>query len=61
MEKLIDSFIGLIEVLVCGGLIVWGGGNALKYAHNQMRAVAVEALKMPSPSLSDFTKKLTRP
>jgi hypothetical protein len=61
MEKLIDNFIGLIEVLVCGGLIVWGGGNALKYAHDQMRTAAIEALKKPTPSLSDFTRKLTRP
>ena len=60
MEKLIDSFVGLVEVLLCGSLVFWGGSSALRYAHDQVKGAAIEALKKPTPSLSNFTQKLTR-
>ena len=61
MEKLIESFMGVIEVLVCGGLIAWGGHSALKVVHHELKEATIRALKAPSPSLSQFTKKLTDP
>jgi hypothetical protein len=61
MEKIIDAFIGLIEVAVITGVIGYGGAMSFRSLHDKVRAETIEALNRPTPSLSHFTKQLTAP
>ena len=59
MEKLLDGFLGVVEILVVAGLLTWGAGKGLTFVYDQVRKETFEALKRPSPSLEKFTKQLT--
>ncbi len=61
MEKIIDSVLGLIEIVALTGAIGIGGAMALKSIHDEVRKQTIEALKRPTPSLSHFSKQLTAP
>ena len=60
MERLLDGFLGVIEILFVAGLLTWGAGKGLSYVYDQVRKETFEALKRPSPSLEKFTQQLTR-
>jgi hypothetical protein len=59
MEKIIESVLGLIETILITGALGFGGAMGLKALHDEARKQAIEALKRPTPSLSNFTRKLT--
>lgn len=59
MEKIIDAAIGLIEVIAITGAIGFGGAMGLRALHDEVRKETIEALKRPTPSLSDFSRQLT--
>ena len=61
MEKIIDAVLGLIEVITISGIIGYGGSKGLQVLHDEVRRETVEALKRPTPSLSDFSRQLTTP
>jgi len=61
MEKYIDSFLGLIEVLIISGVVGISGYAGLKVLHEAVRKEAIAALKKPTPSLVSFSSKLTSP
>lgn len=61
MEKIIDAFIGLIELAVITGVIGYGGAMSFRAVHDKVRTETIEALKRPTPSLTRFTRKLTAP
>jgi len=61
MEKYIDSFLGLIEILIFSGIIGVSGYAGLKVLHETVRKEAIAALKKPTPSLVGFSRKLTSP
>jgi len=54
MEKLI------VEAMLVIGLVL-GSGWGVKSLQDEVRKELISALKRPSPSLTDFTAKLTRP
>ena len=60
MKEVIEGFLGLIEALAVAGLISWGGAKGIEWLYQEVRRETVEALKRPTPSLVDFTQKLTR-
>ncbi len=61
MEKIIDAAIGLIEAIAITGAIGFGGAMGLRALHDEVRKETIEALKKPTPSLSDFSRQLTTP
>lgn len=61
MEKIIDMVLGLIEVVTISGLIGFGGFKGLQLLHEKVRKETVHTLKKPTPSLSDFSRRLTKP
>ncbi|MBL7542824.1 MAG: hypothetical protein JNL11_03365 [Bdellovibrionaceae bacterium] len=61
MEKIIDAALGLIEAAVITGILGFGGFKGLQALHNQIRKETISALKSPTPSLSDFSRRLTAP
>ncbi len=60
MEKLLDGFLGVVEILVVAGVLTWGASKGLAYVYDEVRKETFEALKRPSPSLEKFTQQLTR-
>lgn len=60
MEKLLDGFLGVIEVLVVAGVLTWGTTKGLAYVYDHVRKETFEVLKRPQPSLENFTQKLTQ-
>ena len=61
MEKYIDSFFGLIEILIVSGIVGMSGYAGLKALHETVRKETIAALKNPTPSLVSFSRKLTAP
>ncbi len=61
MEKIIDAALGLIEALVIGSALGFGGMKAIEVMHSKVQKATVEALKKPTPSLSHFPERLTKP
>ena len=61
MEKLIESILGLIQIILVTGFVGIGTTQALRILHDEVRKEAIEALKKPTPSLVEFTRKLTAP
>ncbi len=60
MEKLLDGFLSVIEILFVAGTLTWGTTKGLTYVYDQVRRETFEVLKRPQPSLVQFTQKLTR-
>lgn len=61
MEKVIDAALGFIEAIVITGAIGLSGAIGLRILHDEVRKQTIEALKKPTPSLSDFSRQLTGP
>lgn len=61
MDKILDSALGLIEVLVLTGALGFGGYYGIRELHDITRREVIRALKEPTPSLSRFSKQLTAP
>lgn len=61
MEKIIDAALGLIEALVIGSALGFGGMKAIEVMHSKIQKVTLEALKKPTPSLLRFSERLTKP
>lgn len=53
MEKIISDSILMIGLFLGSG---WG----IKELHDKMRSELIAVLKKPSPSLSGFTRKMTK-
>jgi hypothetical protein len=47
------------NILVVIGLIL-GSGVSVKWLHDEVRLMTIKKLMEPQPSLSEFTRKLTR-
>lgn len=61
MEKILDTAIGLIEAIAITGAIGFFGAMGFRALHDEVRKETIEALKRPTPSLCDFSRKLTMP
>ena len=61
MKEVFGQFFGLIEALILSGLISWGGAKGIEWLYLEVRKETFRALMQPTPSLSDFTQKLTSP
>ena len=61
MEKILDAILGLIEVIAVTGVLGFSGMVGLKTLHHEVRKSTIEALVLPTPSLSRFAKQLTNP
>lgn len=60
MDKIIEPILGLIEILVITGFLGFAGAKGLETLHSEMRRETIKALSRPTPSLSQFTQKLTK-
>lgn len=61
MEKIIDAALGFIQVIAITGAIGLGGAIGVRVLHDKVQKETIEALKKSSPSLWQFSRKLTAP
>lgn len=61
MEKILDAALSFIEAVVIAGVLGFGGIKGLQALHDRVRKETIEALKRPTPSLSNFSRQLTAP
>lgn len=61
MEKILDAALGFIEAVALTGVLGFSGVKGLQALHEHVRKETIEALKRPTPSLSHFSRQLTKP
>ena len=60
MEKILDAALGLIETIFVVGVIGFSGVKCFENMHHFAHAQTLKVLKTPSPSMSQFSRKLTK-